>query len=291
MREIISLQVGGAGNKIGERFFETLCAEHRVSPTTGTLPPREVHDFASRAHSDAHHEVANSAGAGEPVEGAAAASARRGGGKIHRRHSANSTSTTSTVNNSNNNVEAEDGSFSFFPNREVESTSIPTAARTVTTPRRPHSPPGGGAIHSAAAARMSRRALDVYFSQGKRGRWVPRSVLVDLEPSVVDDIRGGAKMGKLFRPDGVVVSRGGRGGGNNWARGYHGEGTALVEEAMDAVRREAEVSSGCKTHSQTKKKQTRTTASRVPMKKLHAEKIKSLEEEELLVQVERERVW
>jgi hypothetical protein len=30
-------------------------------------------------------------------------------------------------------------------------------------------------------------------------------------------------------------------GGNNWARGFHGEGAALVEQAMDAVRREAEV--------------------------------------------------
>ena len=47
-------------------------------------------------------------------------------------------------------------------------------------------------------------------------------------------------IGNLFRPDGVVVSRGGRGGGNNWARGYHGEGADLIEEAMDAVRREAE---------------------------------------------------
>ena len=41
-------------------------------------------------------------------------------------------------------------------------------------------------MHRAAAARMNHKSLGVYFSEGKRGRWVPRSVLVDLEPSIVD---------------------------------------------------------------------------------------------------------
>ena len=56
----------------------------------------------------------------------------------------------------------------------------------------------------------------------------------------MEGIRGGAQ-GGLFRPGAAVVSRSGGGGGNNWARGYHGEGAALVEEAMDVLRREAEV--------------------------------------------------
>jgi hypothetical protein len=144
--------------------------------------------------------VANSAGAGEPVEGAAATTASLGGGGggggggTHRHHHLHHHRATT-----HNDVTATDDSFTFFPG----DTAAATAAAT---------PPPSGSIQAAAAARMRRRALDVYFSQGKRGRWVPRSILIDLEPSVIDGIRGGA-LGKLFRPDGVVCARGGRGGG------------------------------------------------------------------------------
>lgn len=45
------------------------------------------------------------------------------------------------------------------------------------------------------------------------GKYVPRAVLVDLEPGVVDSIKGN-KLGKLFRPDNIV--HGQSGAGNNW---------------------------------------------------------------------------
>jgi hypothetical protein len=115
MREIISLQVGGAGNKIGERFFETLCAEHRVGPTGALLTddndtPRAV----GRSHTP--RTVANSAGAGEPVEGAAATTASLGGGGggggggTHRHHHLHHHRATT-----HNDVTATDDSFTFFP--------------------------------------------------------------------------------------------------------------------------------------------------------------------------------
>ena len=214
MREIISLHVGGAGNKIGARFFETLCAEHRVSTTDGTLLSSDRHLYSRANH---HHAMASGAGvgAGESVEGAITTR-----GAMTKEH---------VVSIEEEVAPSGPSSFSFHP-----------TTKHSTSPPLPKTPFVEGALHLTAAARVSRRALDVYFSEGKRGRWVPRSVLVDLEPSVLDNVRGGA-MGNLFRPDGVVLSRGGRGGGNNWARGYHGEGAALVEEAMDAIRSEAEV--------------------------------------------------
>ena len=44
MREIITACVGGAGNKLGARFFRELCAEHGVRPSGFLLDP----DDASR---------------------------------------------------------------------------------------------------------------------------------------------------------------------------------------------------------------------------------------------------
>lgn len=44
---------------------------------------------------------------------------------------------------------------------------------------------------------------DVYFTEVNNGRYVPRAVLVDLEPGTMDSIRGSA-IGQLFRPDAFV---------------------------------------------------------------------------------------
>ena len=52
--------------------------------------------------------------------------------------------------------------------------------------------------------------IDVYFREGaEKGRYVPRSVMVDLEPSSLDAIRSGP-LGRLFNPDDYVAGRYGR---------------------------------------------------------------------------------
>jgi tubulin beta len=52
--------------------------------------------------------------------------------------------------------------------------------------------------------------------QASREKYVPRAVLVDLEPGTMDTIKAGA-FGDLFRPDNFVF--GNSGAGNNWAKG------------------------------------------------------------------------
>jgi tubulin beta len=54
--------------------------------------------------------------------------------------------------------------------------------------------------------------LNVYFNEAQSSRYVPRSVLVDLENGVVDQIKAGP-IGKLFQPDSFV--HGHAGAGNN----------------------------------------------------------------------------
>jgi len=79
--------------------------------------------------------------------------------------------------------------------------------------------------------------IGVYYSEASDGKYVPRSILVDLEPGVLDGIRAGP-MGSLFRPDNYVNAQ--SGAGNNWAKGHYTEGAELVEAVFDVVRKEVE---------------------------------------------------
>lgn len=47
------------------------------------------------------------------------------------------------------------------------------------------------------------------------GKYVPRCVLVDLEPGTMDSVRSGP-FGQIFRPDCFVFGQ--SGAGNNWAK-------------------------------------------------------------------------
>lgn len=60
------------------------------------------------------------------------------------------------------------------------------------------------------------------------GSYVPRTVMVDLEPSVIDNIR--ATSGSLFNPSNLISRSEGAGG--NFAVGYLGEGREILPEVM-----------------------------------------------------------
>ncbi|XP_030636098.1 tubulin beta-1 chain isoform X13 [Chanos chanos] len=79
--------------------------------------------------------------------------------------------------------------------------------------------------------------VNVYFNEAHGGKYVPRALLVDLEPGTMDSVRG-SRIGKLFRPDNFI--HGSSGAGNNWAKGHYTEGAELVEQVVDRVRNEAE---------------------------------------------------
>ncbi|CAJ1458324.1 unnamed protein product, partial [Effrenium voratum] len=84
--------------------------------------------------------------------------------------------------------------------------------------------------------------INVYFNEATGGRYVPRAVLMDLEPSepgTMDSVRAGP-FGQLFRPDNFVFGQ--TGAGNNWAKGHYTEGAELIDSVLDVVRKEAE---GC----------------------------------------------
>lgn len=83
--------------------------------------------------------------------------------------------------------------------------------------------------------------IGVYYNESSTGLYVPRAVLVDLEPGTMDNVRQ-SNLGHLFRPDNFIFGQ--SGAGNNWAKGHYTEGAELIDQVMDVVRKEAE-SSDC----------------------------------------------
>ncbi|XP_042874756.1 tubulin alpha chain-like isoform X2 [Penaeus japonicus] len=83
--------------------------------------------------------------------------------------------------------------------------------------------------------------LDPFFSETKEGRYVPRTLFVDLEPSVVDEVRHGVYR-DLFRPDDLVTHT--EDAANNFARGRYSVGQEVVRKVLNRIRKQAEACSG-----------------------------------------------
>merc|ERR1711935_925484 len=81
--------------------------------------------------------------------------------------------------------------------------------------------------------------INVYYNEASGGKYVPRAVLLDLEPGTMDSVRAGP-YGAIFRPDNFVFGQ--TGAGNNRAKGHYTEGAELIDAVLDVVRKEAE---GC----------------------------------------------
>jgi tubulin beta len=96
----------------------------------------------------------------------------------------------------------------------------------------------GGGVWAGKNPEEAER-LNVYYTEGQSGKNVPRALLVDLEPGVIEAIKAGP-LGKLFKPDNMVNAM--SGAGNNWAKGHYTEGAELVDQVLERVRKEAE---GC----------------------------------------------
>ncbi|CAE7251718.1 BTU1, partial [Symbiodinium sp. CCMP2456] len=92
-----------------------------------------------------------------------------------------------------------------------------------------------GTYHGDSDLQLER--INVYFNEATGGRYVPRAVLMDLEPGTMDSVRAGP-FGQLFRPDNFVFGQ--TGAGNNWAKGHYTEGAELIDSVLDVVRKEAE---------------------------------------------------
>ena len=93
-----------------------------------------------------------------------------------------------------------------------------------------------GILQEHASEGIDRK--DVFFYQADDEHYIPRSVLLDLEPRVINTIMN-SEYKKLYNPENIYLAKDGGGAGNNWASGYS-QGEELHEEVFDIIDREAD---------------------------------------------------
>ncbi|KAL3278559.1 hypothetical protein HHI36_016105 [Cryptolaemus montrouzieri] len=76
-----------------------------------------------------------------------------------------------------------------------------------------------------------------FFNISAVGKAVPRVVMVDLEPTVIDEIRTGCYR-QLFRSEGLITGK--EDAASNFARGMYSIGPEMIDLAMDRIRKTAE---------------------------------------------------
>lgn len=82
-------------------------------------------------------------------------------------------------------------------------------------------------------------AFHTFFAESQTGKYVPRAVLVDTEPTVIDEVRAG-EMRDLFHPDQMINSK--EDAANNFARGFLTIGREILPPVINSVRKIAEQS-------------------------------------------------
>ena len=80
-------------------------------------------------------------------------------------------------------------------------------------------------------------AFQTFFSETGAGKHVPRTVFVDLEPTVIDEVRTGTYR-QLFHPEQLISGK--EDAANNYARGHYTIGREVIDLVLDRVRKLAD---------------------------------------------------
>ncbi|KAK3243998.1 hypothetical protein CYMTET_46375 [Cymbomonas tetramitiformis] len=84
-------------------------------------------------------------------------------------------------------------------------------------------------------------AFTTFFSDTDAGKLVPRCVFLDLEPTVIDDVRTGTYR-QLFQPEQFISGM--EGAASNFARGHYSIGKDFIDVCLDRIRRLADNCTG-----------------------------------------------
>merc|ERR1712203_1083266 len=77
-------------------------------------------------------------------------------------------------------------------------------------------------------------SYSTFFQETGNGKHVPRAIMVDLEPSVVDEVRTGTYR-QLYRPEQLISGK--EDAANNYARGHYTIGKEMADNVLDRVRK------------------------------------------------------
>ncbi|KOO30047.1 alpha tubulin, partial [Chrysochromulina tobinii] len=84
-------------------------------------------------------------------------------------------------------------------------------------------------------------AFNTFFSETGSGKHVPRTVFVDLEPTVIDEVRTGTYR-QLYHPEQLISGK--EDAANNYARGHYTIGKEIVDLVLDRIRKLADNCTG-----------------------------------------------
>ncbi|XP_047187722.1 tubulin alpha-1C chain isoform X1 [Scophthalmus maximus] len=77
-------------------------------------------------------------------------------------------------------------------------------------------------------------AFNTFFSETGAGKHVPRAVFVDLEPTVIDEVRTGTYR-QLFHPEQLITGK--EDAANNYARGHYTVGKEVIDLVLERIRK------------------------------------------------------
>ncbi|KAK2841899.1 hypothetical protein Q5P01_012099 [Channa striata] len=77
-------------------------------------------------------------------------------------------------------------------------------------------------------------SFNTFFSETGAGKHVPRAVFVDLEPTVIDEVRTGTYR-QLFHPEQLINGK--EDAANNYARGHYTIGKEIIDLVLDRIRK------------------------------------------------------
>ncbi|XP_061075941.1 tubulin alpha-1B chain-like [Conger conger] len=98
-----------------------------------------------------------------------------------------------------------------------------------------------GTIPGEAVAGRSDDSSKTFFIETQAGKHVPRAIFVDLEPTVVDEVRNGSYR-RLYHPDHLISGK--EDAANNYARGHYTVGTELIDVVLERIRKLTEQTCG-----------------------------------------------
>ncbi|XP_043542228.1 tubulin alpha-1C chain-like [Chiloscyllium plagiosum] len=84
-------------------------------------------------------------------------------------------------------------------------------------------------------------SFHTFFSETGAGKHVPRAVFIDLEPTVIDEVRTGTYR-QLFHPEQLITGK--EDAANNYARGHCSIGKEIVDLVLDRIRKLADLCTG-----------------------------------------------
>ena len=77
-------------------------------------------------------------------------------------------------------------------------------------------------------------SFSTFFSETGKGKYVPRALFIDLEPSVIDEIKH-SEYKQLFHPEQLICGK--EDAANNYARGHYTVGKEIIDHVLDRMRK------------------------------------------------------